>query len=68
MFQSAGIAPRANDQGDAFVLDAILITAGIVVIACSLFYKLLLLLYQADQRAAERRREKSLRDDRPGWF
>lgn len=48
------------------MLDAILITLGIVVVTCSLFYKFLLLLYQADQRAAERRREKSLRDDRTG--
>ncbi|MBN3781183.1 MULTISPECIES: hypothetical protein [Burkholderia] len=50
------------------MLDAILITLGIAVVACSLFYKFLLLLYQADQRAAERRREKSLGDDRPGPF
>ena len=66
MFQRTGIAPRANDQGDAFVLDSILITFGIVVVACSMFYKFLLLLYQADQRAAERRREQSPRDDTPG--
>ena len=50
------------------MLDAILMTAGIVVVACSLFYKFLLLLYQADQRAAERRREKNMRNDRPGRF
>jgi hypothetical protein len=66
MFKLTGIAPRANDQGDAFVLDTILITFGIVVVACSLFYKLLLLLYQADQRAAERHREQSPRDDTTG--
>ncbi|WP_155755297.1 hypothetical protein [Burkholderia stagnalis] len=45
------------------MLDAIVITVGIAAVASSLFYKFLLLLYEADQRAAARRREKVLRDE-----
>ncbi|MDY7803275.1 hypothetical protein [Burkholderia stagnalis] len=45
------------------MLDAIVITVGIAAVAGSLFYKFLLLLYEADQRAAARRREKVLRDE-----
>ncbi|WDD93725.1 hypothetical protein Bsp3421_003819 [Burkholderia sp. FERM BP-3421] len=48
------------------MLDAILVTIGIAAVACSLFYKFLLLLYQADQRAAARRREHGPRGDAPG--
>jgi hypothetical protein len=50
------------------MLDAILVTLGIAAVAGSLFYKFLLLLYQADQRAAARRREKSPRGNVSGGF
>lgn len=39
-------APHAGKPGDVLMLDAILITVGIVVAACSVSYKLLLLMYR----------------------
>ncbi|WP_374483801.1 hypothetical protein [Zoogloea sp.] len=48
------------------MLDAIVITIGIVGIAASLFYKCLLLAYRADRRAAAARGEEDLRPDEPG--
>ena len=39
-------ARHAGKPGDALMLDAILITVGIVVAACSVSYKLLLLMYR----------------------
>ncbi|MBS0345312.1 MAG: hypothetical protein JSR69_02535 [Proteobacteria bacterium] len=48
------------------MLDAIVITIGIVGIACSLLYKLLLLAYRADKRAAVPRGDEDMRPGEPG--
>ncbi len=62
----ARLMRRATHMETPFMLDAILVTVGIAAVACSLFYKFLLLLYQADQRAAARRREHGPHGGAPG--
>lgn len=45
------------------MLDAIVITLGIVGTTCSLLYKFLYLTYQADKRAVAPGREEQAGDD-----